>query len=456
MAKVLLISTYELGHQPFGLASPAAWLKEAGAEVSCLDLAVESLERDIVLQADLVAIYLPMHTATRLAAELITRLRQINSHVHLCCYGLYAPTNETYLRQLGVDTIIGGEFEKGLVDLYQQLASTDPKDFKRDEAIISLERQQFRVPDRASLPGLEAYAHLLLPDGRIRTAGYTETTRGCKHTCRHCPIVPIYNGRFRVVQHDIVMADIRQQVESGAQHIAFGDPDFLNGPGHTMRIVEALNAEFPDLTYDVTIKIEHLLKYDHLLPRLRDTGCVFLTSAVESVNDGILTILEKRHTRAGFEDVVVRLHELGMVLNPTFVAFTPWTTPDGYLEMLKVIRNLDLVGHVAPVQYAIRLLIPAGSHLLGLTEVQKLVEPFDHSALYFPWQHPDPVMDQLYVRVFRLVQNNQMNQESRKSLFNNVWQATFDVTDNADSTPSTERAWDMSVAPVPRMSESWY
>jgi radical SAM superfamily enzyme YgiQ (UPF0313 family) len=456
MGKILLISTYELGHQPFGLASPVAWLKEAGADVGTLDLAVESFERDLILQADLIAIYLPMHTATRLAAELIPRIKQINSQAHLCCYGLYAPTNETFLRQLGVNAIIGGEFEKGLVELYHQLTSTRVRDSKQDEAIISLERQRFRVPDRTSLPGLEEYAHLLLPGGQIRTAGYTETTRGCKHTCRHCPVVPIYNGRFRVVQHDIVMADIRQQVEAGAQHITFGDPDFLNGPGHTIPIIEALQAEFPELTYDVTVKIEHLLKHDRLLPKLRDTGCVFITSAVESVNDDILTTLEKGHTRAGFEKAAIRLRDLDLVLNPTFVAFTPWTTPSGYLEMLKVIRDLDLVGYVAPVQYAIRLLLPAGSRLLELTEVQNVAQPFDHSALYYPWQHPNPVMDQLYKHIFKLVQHNQMNQESRKSLFNSVWQAAFEVTESVDSMISTERSWDMSVAPVPRMSESWY
>jgi radical SAM superfamily enzyme YgiQ (UPF0313 family) len=456
MAKVILISIYELGHQPFGLASPAAWLKEVGAEVDTLDLAVESLENGRVLQADLIAIYLPMHTATRLAAGLIPRLRQINSHAHLCCYGLYAPTNETFLRQLGVNTIIGGEFEKGLVDLYRQLTSTDQRDFKQEQTIVSLERQNFRIPDRASLPGLEEYAHLLLPDGQIRTAGYTETTRGCKYTCRHCPIVPIYNGRFRVVQHDIVMADIRQQVEVGAQHITFGDPDFLNGPGHTIPIVEALHAEYPELTYDVTVKIEHLLKYDRLLPKLRDTGCVFLTSAVESVNDEVLNVLEKGHTRAGFEKAAVRLRELDLVLNPTFVAFTPWTTPKGYLEMLMAIRDLDLVGNVAPVQYAIRLLLPAGSRLLELTEVRNLAQPFDHSALYYPWKHPSPAMDQLYERIFKLVQHNQMNQEPRKSLFNSVWQAASEVAESVDSMISAERGWDMSVAPVPRMSEAWY
>jgi hypothetical protein len=46
--KVLLISTYELGLQPFRLASPAARLAEAGVGVSCLDLAVESLDDEAI------------------------------------------------------------------------------------------------------------------------------------------------------------------------------------------------------------------------------------------------------------------------------------------------------------------------------------------------------------------------------------------------------------------------
>lgn len=456
MAKVLLISTYELGHQPFGLASPAAWLNDAGADVSCLDLAVRSLDKELVAQSDLVAIYLPMHTATRLAAELIPQLRQFNEAAHLCCYGLYAPTNESFLRRLGVDTIIGGEFETGLVDLFRQLISTDDLQFNQGQALVSMERQKFLVPERSSLPDLEEYAHLLLPDGRIRKAGYTEATRGCKYTCRHCPIVPIYNGRFRIVQQEIVLADIRQQVEAGAQHISFGDPDFLNGPGHGMAIVQALNAEFPDLSYDVTIKVEHLLKHEQHLHTLKDTGCIFITSAVEAVDDGILEILDKGHTRAGFEKATSNLREVGIILNPTFVAFTPWTTREGYLEMLRVIRDLDLVGHVAPIQYAIRLLVPAGSRLLELGEVKRLAEPFDHAALIYPWQHPDPVMDQLYERIFRLVQSHQMNQESRISLFNDVWQATLEVIDIVDPTLTSEMGWDLAATPMPRMSESWY
>jgi len=404
----------------------------------------------------MIAIYLPMHTATRLAAELIPQLRQLNAHAHLCCYGLYAPPNEEYLRHLGADSVIGGEFETTLIELYKKLNDGEGMAREQDQVTVSLERQRFIVPVRSSLPSLDTYAHLLLPDGKIRSAGYTEASRGCKHLCQHCPVVPIYEGRFRIVQREVVLADIRQQVDAGAEHITFGDPDFLNGPGHAIPIVNALHSEFPDLTYDVTIKVEHLQKLDHLLPTLRDTGCVFITSAVESMDDSILGILQKGHTKAEFERTARRLQEVGITLNPTFVAFTPWTTPEGYLDMLRTIRDLDLVENVSPIQYAIRLLIPAGSRLLERDDVGALFEPFDQPALSYPWKHPDRAMDDLYVRVFRLVRQCQLNQEPRTSLFNNVWQATLEETGISDSHYSEKHGWDMSSKPVPRMSESWY
>jgi radical SAM superfamily enzyme YgiQ (UPF0313 family) len=472
---VVLISTYELGHQPFGLASPAAWLKAAGARVGCLDLAVQPYDPASVAAAGLVAIYVPMHTATRLALPVIEQVRATNSHAHICCYGLYAPMNEPLLRRLGVHTILGGEFESGLVALYRRLGADDrrsttddrrafdgdspsfiihrPSSASQPEPPISLEKQTFLPPDRGGLPGLSAYATLEI-GGERRTAGYTEASRGCKHLCRHCPIVPVYGGRFRVVGRAIVLEDIRRQVAAGARHITFGDPDFFNGPGHAIPIVEALHAEFPTLTYDVTIKVEHLLRHANLLPTLRDTGCLFVTSAVEAADDTILARFDKRHTRADFVRAVALLREVGLTLNPTFVAFTPWTTRPVYLDFLELIDTLDLVEHVAPIQYAIRLLIPAGSRLLELDEVRALVGPFDETALAYPWRHPDPRMDQLQAEVLRAVRVRR----PRHQIFAAVWK----LAEAAAELPIQSRARLVAARgrptrkPIPAMSEPWY
>src|SRR3984885_13060695 len=261
---ILLISTYELGRQPFGLASPAAWLRAREHEVASLDLTRQALDENAILAADLICFYVPMHTATRLAAGLIPQIREWNARAHICFYGLYAPVNDEYLRGLGVGTVLGGEFEEGLVSLASRLehgVSNGNGSTKQQEPGISLVRQKFLVPDRKGMLAPGKYARVVMPGGEHRVAGSTEATRGCKHLCRHCPVVPVYNGAFRVVERDIVLEDIRRQVSAGAQHIIFGDPDFFNGPAHALAIVEALHREFPQLSYDVTIKIEHLLHH---------------------------------------------------------------------------------------------------------------------------------------------------------------------------------------------------
>jgi radical SAM superfamily enzyme YgiQ (UPF0313 family) len=458
--RVVLISTYELGHQPFGLASPAAWLREVGAQVTCLDLAVERLDEAAIAAADLVAFYVPMHTATRLAASFVERVTRINPNAHLCFYGLYAPVNEEYLRGLGAGTILGGEFEEGLVALVERLSAADTLPSPQPaqpEPTISLTRQQFLVPDRSQLPGLEGYAHVKLPDGSSRIAGYTEASRGCKHLCRHCPIVPVYGGRFFIVQPDVVLEDIARQVEAGAEHITFGDPDFFNGPTHAMRIVEELHRRFPGLTYDVIIKVEHLLKHAGHLPGLRDTGCLFITSAVEAVDDRILEIFDKRHTREEFVRAVSICREVGLNLNPTFVTFNPWITLAGYRDLLSTILELDLVGNVSPIQYAIRLLIPRGSRLLELPLVQEFVGDFDPEALAYPWTHPDPRMDRLHADVLAVVGGNQTTIEDRYAIFARVWELTEAAGETPPSDPFALVATGVrSREPIPHLSEPWY
>ena len=450
--KVLLISTYEMGRQPFGLASPAAWLKEAGAEVRCLDLAVEALDGESVRRADLVGFYVPMHMGTRMAVPVIQQVRQLNPKAHLCCFGLYAPVSAGYLQRLGVHTILGGEFESGLADLARQLSQGQ---LPAPEPFISLDRQAFRRPDRSGLPALSHYAHLVIEGGRQLQVGYTEASRGCKHLCRHCPIVPVYGGHFRIVQQEVVLADIRQQVAAGAQHITFGDPDFFNGPGHALPLVRALHREFPQLSYDVTIKVEHLLNYARYLPELKQSGCLFITSAVESFEDEILAIFEKHHTQADFEAALKLCREAGLLLIPTFVAFTPWTTLEGYRRFLKTLIRLGLVDQISPIQGAIRLLIPPGSRLLELPEVEAIVEGLDEARLSYTWCSPDPRVDKLQQELEVMVQRCAAQEVPRREAFRQVWQRAFEeVGDEAGRVPFPELP--PASGFVPYLTEPWY
>src|SRR5207302_1748643 len=217
--RVVLISTYELGRQPFGLASPAAWLRAEGHDVTPVDVSRSPMPRVAVERAELIAFFLPMHTATKMFLRIVDQVTGVNPRAHLCAYGLYAPLNERLLRSVGIGTVLGGEFETRLVELARSLLAGDPKlapcPGLAQLPSISLERQEFRVPDRTGLPPLGAYAQLVM-QGATRRVGYTEASRGCKHLCRHCPVAPVYGGVFRVVQADVVLEDIRRQVAAGA------------------------------------------------------------------------------------------------------------------------------------------------------------------------------------------------------------------------------------------------
>ena len=389
---VVLLSTYELGRPAFGVASAAAWLRAAGHQVRIVDLSRESLDEAALAAGRLFALHVPMHAATRLAGPVLADLRRRRPDALRATFGLYAPLNSGWLCEQGATHVRGVEAEADLVALAGGDVAPLPS-IGRD-----LPKLQFRVPDRSSQLPLSAYARLNGAGGR-RLAGYTEATRGCLHTCAHCPIVPVYRGTLRVVPHDVVLADVDQQVAAGARHITFGDPDFLNGPGHARRIVEALAQRHPDVTYDITVKVEHLLANPAHLDLFAATGCAFVTSAIEAFDDGILRHLEKGHTADDARRAIEACRTRGLALVPTFVAFTPWTTLEGYIAFLAELSALDLVDAVAPVQLALRLLLPSGSPLLAHPDVRRVAAAFDGAALAYPWTHEDPRVDALHREV---------------------------------------------------------
>ncbi len=169
---------------------------------------------------------------------------------HICLYGLYALLNADHLLEETIDAAIGGEYEVPLLNLVHALEKEgEPVLFLECARAKSTAGRGYSVRHLLCL-NVNRYHHLaryarLEWGEEWRVVGYTEATRGCKHTCLHCPITPIYSGRFFAVPVDIVLADIRTQVKRGARHITFGDPDFFNGPTHALRIARALHQEFP-------------------------------------------------------------------------------------------------------------------------------------------------------------------------------------------------------------------
>jgi len=393
---VLLLSTYELGHQPLHVASPAGALERGGHEVRCVDLSLDPLDGDTLDWADAVACSVPMHTAMRLALAVCGEIRSRRPDVPLCLYGLYAGLDagraETSTGSL-VDRTIAGEYEPDLVAWVDEIAA-GAAGRRRDgaHAVVSLGRGRFGLPARELLPPLDRYARLAMA-GTSRLAGYVEASHGCAHRCRHCPVPVVYDGRTRLVGEDAVVADVAQLVELGARHITFGDPDFLNGPHHAVRVVAAVHHAFPELSFDVTVKVEHILRHRDVWPALARSGCLFVVSAFESASDEVLIRLDKGHTVADEIEATAILRGVGVEPRPSLMPFTPWTTADDIAALLDLIGYCDLVGNVDPVHYSIRLLVPPGSLLMSSGALDGALGPYDTEGLGWTWASPDPRLD---------------------------------------------------------------
>jgi hypothetical protein len=317
------------------------------------------------------------------------------------------------------------------------------------------------VPARHLLPGLDHYAQLALGTER-RLAGYVEASHGCAHRCRHCPVPVVYDGRTRLVGEDAVVADVAQLVDLGARHITFGDPDFLNGPHHALRVVEAVHGAFGDLTFDVTAKVEHILRHDALWPRLAAAGCLFAVSAFESASDDILGHLDKGHTAAEEDLAVGVLRSAGIEPRPSLLPFTPWTRPQDVFALLDLVARCDLVGNVDPVQYAIRLLVPPGSLLVTSGRLDGRLGPYDDEHLGWSWEAPDPRLDVLQRQLSAIAE--------RAALENWPAGASYDaVRAAAMSVLGTSATWEAAAPPPddglrsplaaddrPRLTESWF
>jgi radical SAM superfamily enzyme YgiQ (UPF0313 family) len=459
LGPILLISCYELGHQPAGVAVPLGFLRRAGFDAETMDVSVEGFDDEKARRARFAGISVPMHTALRLGLRVAEAIRRVNPSCHICFYGLYASLNAQYLLDRVADSIIGGEVEGSLVAL---LRSLDSGSVARVEGVSTrgraslpvLARLDFPAPARDTLPTLERYAkleHL----GEQKMAGYVEASRGCLHHCTHCPIPPVYGGRFFAVPIEIVIEDIGRLVESGARHITFGDPDFLNGPTHALRLVRQMSREFPGLTFDFTAKVEHILKNRELMPEFSRSGCVFVVSALESLSDLVLAQLDKGHTLRDISEALEILRDARIALRPSFVSFTPWTTIDDYIAMLEFVEVEGLIDHVDPVQYSIRLLVPPGSLLLSRPGASEWLGPLVEEQFSYQWTHADPRMDELQRQVSLLVEDAARRNVDASATFYRACDLAYRAR---GAEPIMKKA--AAVSPFrlrpPRLTEAWF
>jgi radical SAM superfamily enzyme YgiQ (UPF0313 family) len=206
-----------------------------------------------------------------------------------------------------------------------------------------------------------------------------------------------YGAKVLMVPEEIVVADVRQLMDDGMTHLTFVDAEFFNSRHAGMRMLRRLHAEFPDLTYDLTTRVDHLRDNPEYVDEMAGLGVRVVTSALEYPAQQVLDALDKEITVADMEGVIAQMRDSGVALNPTFIMFNPWVGFDELLRFRDFVDSNGLGETIDPIQYETRLYLYKGSPLMELPAIRGL--KLTEHEFHYDWEHDDPMVDELYEQV---------------------------------------------------------
>ena len=139
-------------------------------------------------------------------------------------------------------------------------------------------------------------------------------------------------------------------------------------------------------------------------------------------------------------------------MRPSLLPFTPWTTLDDYLDLLRFVAERDLVEHVDPVHFSIRLLVPPGSALLADPTSSGWAGELDEEAFTYRWSSPDPRLDLLQREIATIVERAATDHEPIRKTFRRIWDAAHEADGTFQPVPEPK----LKRPTPPGLTESWF
>lgn len=218
---------------------------------------------------------------------------------------------EETLRRSGADYVVLGEGEQTLRELVDfcrgaRFARPDGLAWRDGADIMVTPRAQFIAnPDDLPLPArhlldMERYFAINRPHGPQTTPRVANmiTSRGCPGTCVFCAIHGIWGKAFRGRSVANVLVEIRELVHKyGVAEIQFEDDNLTFDRGRAAALFRALRDEFPGLRWGAPNGVAVWALDEELVGLMAASGCHFVTLAVESGNQRVLTEVMRKPLR---------------------------------------------------------------------------------------------------------------------------------------------------------------
>lgn len=395
MSRCLVVSPFEAELQPLAAASAAGALRDAHLDVQAWD-ADRFPDASGFVEADLVMLSVQQFESLERAIGLVPALRAAHPGGVIVAFGQYAQMNSSVFQSL-VDAVLFDEPERVATELATAAERHCVDDLpgaltsRRMNPKAPRGRLQLSAPARDLFPALIHYEAHHGPWGLM---GNLEASRGCHHKCTYCSVYGAYDGGSAAYETDAVVADALQLADDGVRHFCFIDAEFFNSRTNGKTIMRRVVDEVGPCTFEFTTRVDHVLKYTRELDELVGLGLRRVTSALEFPSDRILRIFDKGIDVADMRRAIVEADRLGVVLNPTFIPFTPWIEYDELLTFEDFLVETGLAKVAEPTVLQTRLLLFRGSPLLHSPWIQDT--PLTDNGFWFGWEHEDPRVEDLW------------------------------------------------------------
>jgi radical SAM superfamily enzyme YgiQ (UPF0313 family) len=390
--------------QPLGIATAAAHLVEADIEIQTIDASLV-VPPMVSPGAKVVAFSVPLFDSLKPTLESVRDLRTDGYEGLIVLYGNYAMLNKESLLGRYADAIILGDWETSLVEIARRasvgasISSIANVACSGATGATTYLRSGHLPPNRAGLPPLTAYryAEVERRAGGAVVVGNVEASRGCRFSCSYCSVFAAHHNKVVIQPLEVVIADIDQLVEMGAEHICFVDAEFQNATKHAISIVAEMHARHPKLSFDFTSRADLLAQDPDRLEMFVKCGARFVTTALEFPKQEVLDAMNKGFEVEAIGRAVGACRKTGLGINPTFVLFNPWIELEDLAMFEEFLERHDLHGEVEPIQMKTRLWLYRGSPLLRVAGVANRVSR--ENEFNFEWRHRDGAVEGVYAKL---------------------------------------------------------
>ena len=368
---------------PVGIASVMSYFTAHGLKFDFLDIDINDMEDseveqylaenkyDIYLTGSIVTHYKWM----KWLANTIKKYSP-NSYV-VVGNSVGGSVPELYLKNSGADITIAGEGEITAFELVDKIIKGENwkeidgiafKDEAGDVTINNKRKGQKKLDDFPMIDwtpfDVEAYFQKSLSgakgidDSKVRTMPVV-TARGCAFRCTFCHLF-FWDDPYRYRSPENIIAEIRRNIEEyGCNYINFWDDLSFASLPQAERFADAIIESGLKFNWSAAVRVDLFGNPKHeysrrleVAEKFKKSGCLSLGFSLESANQEILEMMNKRIEAQYFLDQVKLLNEVNITSMISVVFGYPIETPETIQETFDMCLEAKIypsMGYLLPL-----------------------------------------------------------------------------------------------------------